>query len=201
MALPQSSPAVDAGSAFGLATDQRGETRPFDLTAVPNSGAAGADGSDIGAFELHASQSAAAPDCNGVAPTIVGTSAGETIVGTTGPDVIRARGGDDFIKGRGGKDLICADDGNDKVRSGKGKDEVLGSNGDDRLRGGGGGDRLIGGNDNDRIFGQAGNDSMFGGTLESTQGPSGGPSAVINRCSGGKGTDEATGCDVVKGVP
>ena len=52
MALATTSPAVDRGAAFGLATDQRGLPRPFDFASVPNSIAAGADGSDIGAFEL-----------------------------------------------------------------------------------------------------------------------------------------------------
>jgi hypothetical protein len=46
------SPAVDHGSAFGLTTDERGEVRPTDLASTPNSSAAGADGSDIGAVEL-----------------------------------------------------------------------------------------------------------------------------------------------------
>jgi Right handed beta helix region len=46
------SPAIDQGSAFGLATDQRDMTRPIDLGGFPNSSAAGADGSDIGAVEL-----------------------------------------------------------------------------------------------------------------------------------------------------
>jgi parallel beta helix pectate lyase-like protein len=52
------SPVVDAGSAFGLTTDERGLTRPFD--AVP-ANAAGGDGSDIGAVELQSSDIAAAP--------------------------------------------------------------------------------------------------------------------------------------------
>jgi hypothetical protein len=44
------SPALDAGSAFGLTTDQRGLCRPFDLTAVLNFG----DATDIGAVEVGA---------------------------------------------------------------------------------------------------------------------------------------------------
>jgi hypothetical protein len=54
-ALPASSPAVDKGAAFGLSSDQRGVLRPIDFPSIPNSGAAGADGSDIGAFELQPS--------------------------------------------------------------------------------------------------------------------------------------------------
>jgi hypothetical protein len=55
MALAATSPAIDKGSAFGLATDQRGSPRLFDLPSIANSGAPGADGSDIGAFEYQAS--------------------------------------------------------------------------------------------------------------------------------------------------
>jgi CSLREA domain-containing protein len=46
------SPVVNKGSAFGLIADQRGLTRPVAFPGVPNSTAAGADGSDIGAVEL-----------------------------------------------------------------------------------------------------------------------------------------------------
>jgi hypothetical protein len=46
------SPAIDKGTAFGLTTDQRGSTRPVDISTIPNSVAPGADGSDIGAYEL-----------------------------------------------------------------------------------------------------------------------------------------------------
>ena len=49
------SPAVDKGAAFGLSTDERGAPRPFVFPTIPNSTAAGADGSDIGAFELQPS--------------------------------------------------------------------------------------------------------------------------------------------------
>jgi hypothetical protein len=49
--LPMSaSPAIDAGKAFGLTTDQRGQQRAVDLQGFPN--AAGGDGTDIGAVEL-----------------------------------------------------------------------------------------------------------------------------------------------------
>ena len=48
MALSPASPAIDAGSAFGLETDQRGLPRPVDFPSLLNAG----DGSDIGAFEV-----------------------------------------------------------------------------------------------------------------------------------------------------
>ena len=52
MALAATSPAVDQGSASGQGNDQRGVLRPIDFPTIPNSATAGADGSDIGAFEL-----------------------------------------------------------------------------------------------------------------------------------------------------
>jgi hypothetical protein len=68
-ALPESSPAVDSGIATGLATDQRGLERPFDIPGVPN----GADGAvDIGAFERQ--ELAIAVDDTGT----VGEDSGET---------------------------------------------------------------------------------------------------------------------------
>jgi hypothetical protein len=48
MAPSSASPVIDQGSAFGLATDQRGLPRPFDFASIPNA----ADSSDIGAVEL-----------------------------------------------------------------------------------------------------------------------------------------------------
>ena len=57
-ALAAGSPAIDAGSAFGLTTDQRGKPRPADFPGVAATG----DGSDIGAFE------AAGPDDGQVSP-------------------------------------------------------------------------------------------------------------------------------------
>jgi hypothetical protein len=50
MAPAPDSPAVDGGVSAGLATDQRGLSRPIDLPSIPN--APGGDGSDIGAVEL-----------------------------------------------------------------------------------------------------------------------------------------------------
>ena len=50
-ALLTGSPAIDKGKSFGLATDQRGWTRPFDFPGVTS--ASGGDGSDIGAVELN----------------------------------------------------------------------------------------------------------------------------------------------------
>jgi len=52
MALSLGSPALDKGNGGGIATDQRGATRPYDFSLIAN--ATGGDGSDIGAFELSA---------------------------------------------------------------------------------------------------------------------------------------------------
>jgi predicted outer membrane repeat protein len=54
MAPASTSPAIDKGAAFGLATDQRGLPRPFDVPSIANSAGAGADGSDMGAVEYQA---------------------------------------------------------------------------------------------------------------------------------------------------
>jgi len=49
------SPVLDKGLSFGSTTDQRGSSRPYDMASMSNAG----DGSDIGAFELLISPSAA----------------------------------------------------------------------------------------------------------------------------------------------
>jgi hypothetical protein len=56
MAPAAGSPAIDAGSAFGMTTDQRGRPRPADLGSIANAG----DGSDIGAYEVQTSEGAGA---------------------------------------------------------------------------------------------------------------------------------------------
>jgi hypothetical protein len=50
MAPSPGSPVIDAGSAFGLTTDQRGAPRPSDFGSIGNAG----DGADIGAYEVQA---------------------------------------------------------------------------------------------------------------------------------------------------
>jgi hypothetical protein len=47
-ALLINSPAVDAGTSTGISSDQRGYTRPVDITGIPNMNG----GADIGAYEL-----------------------------------------------------------------------------------------------------------------------------------------------------
>jgi hypothetical protein len=70
------SPVIDQGSKFGLCEDQRGLLRPVDLPDHPNSTAAGADGSDMGAVELETTPSPggacpAPPSGGGGTPTPV----------------------------------------------------------------------------------------------------------------------------------
>jgi hypothetical protein len=54
MALAASSPAVNKGSSVGVAADQRGAVRPVAYPGIANSAAPGANGADIGAYELQA---------------------------------------------------------------------------------------------------------------------------------------------------
>jgi hypothetical protein len=53
-ALSVTSPVIDCGSSGSATTDQRGLSRPVNLPGRTNSTAAGANGADIGAFELQA---------------------------------------------------------------------------------------------------------------------------------------------------
>ena len=65
------SPAIDAGSAVGLSTDQRGLPRPFDFASIPNAG----DGSDIGAVERQAGGRARGRRARGGGPAPAGPRA------------------------------------------------------------------------------------------------------------------------------
>jgi hypothetical protein len=60
MALPPGSPAVNKGGG-GLTTDQRGDARPVIYPGVALSSAPGADGADIGAYELQAPPATGSP--------------------------------------------------------------------------------------------------------------------------------------------
>ena len=76
--LPASnSPVIDAGSAFGATTDQRGSPRPVDDADTPDA----VDGSDIGAVELTEAELAGPPQVGNTAPpTITGRPrVGETL--------------------------------------------------------------------------------------------------------------------------
>lgn len=129
--------------------------------------------------------------CNGLTPTIEGTSGDEFLIGTPGDDVIVGLGGNDVILGNGGNDTICGGDGNDIIRGGSGddtifgdagKDLILGEAGDDNLKGNGGSDRIIGGSGDDTIKGNAGDDLLVG-------------NAGDDSLNGGNGTDSCDNTD------
>jgi len=179
MAPLPGSPVVDHGrTPAGETTDQRGQTRPFDLPEIGNSAAAGADGADIGAFEVQGTVPTGS--CEGRPATISGTENRDVLNGTPGDDVIVGFGGNDIIKAFQGNDLVCAGDGLDQVTGGlgddrlkgeggkdrmtgqAGNDTVLDSPGEDQLNGGIGNDTVKGGAGEDRVLGSAGNDRLFG---------------------------------------
>ncbi|MEK6278208.1 MAG: choice-of-anchor Q domain-containing protein [Actinomycetota bacterium] len=179
MALPQSSPAIDKGSSSGLGDDQRGSPRPSDFQAIANSAAAGADGADIGAFELTAP---AFLKCSGKNATIIPRPGlARRLTGTNKRDVIVGTSKKDTINSKGGNDLVCAKGGNDTVKGGGGKDKLLGQGGKDTLKGGGSRDTLKGGGGKDKLFGQGGKDKLVGGAKNDT-------------CVGGAGNDTEKSC-------
>jgi hypothetical protein len=74
MAPAPTSPVIDAGSAVGLTTDQRGQPRPFDFASLANA----ADGADIGAFEAQSACPGAdiGQSCFQLAVSIAGAGTG-----------------------------------------------------------------------------------------------------------------------------
>jgi hypothetical protein len=113
-------------------------------------------------LQLAAAQDGA-PDCQGQAPTIIGTDKSDSINGTIGPDVIVGLGGDDNIKGLDGNDVICGGDGNDTITGSGGDDILYGDAGNDDLRGGKDNDVVYGGDGDDYIEGNDGEDFLDGG--------------------------------------
>jgi hypothetical protein len=149
------SPALEAGIANGLATDQRGEPRSFDASNLANR--SGSDATDIGAVEL-----TAAGACKGKAATVL-FAPGQKIKGSGQKDVVVGTSGKDKIATKGGKDTVCAGAGNDNVKGGGGKDNLSGQGGKDTLKGGGGKDKLSGGPGRDKLRGGPGKDKLKGG--------------------------------------
>jgi Ca2+-binding RTX toxin-like protein len=119
--------------------------------------------------------------CDGLEPTIVGTTRDDFLIGTPGPDVIHGLAGNDVLIGRGGNDILCG---------GAGDDTLAGGQGDDTLVGGSGNDILQGGPGNDRLFGNRGDDTLDGGDGR-------------DRCGGGPQLTEdgAVNCERVVGIP
>jgi Ca2+-binding RTX toxin-like protein len=159
MPLLEGSPALDAGVSAGLATDQRGATRPFDLAGLGP--AAGGDNADIGASERNL--------CGDLIVNRIGTSGADILAGTTGPDGILGLGGKDTLKGLAGNDALCGGPGKDKLKGGSGRDVLFGQDGKDKLRGQAGNDKLVGGKGNDNLVGGKGKDKLKGGAGKDKQ--------------------------------
>ena len=102
-----------------------------------------------------------------------------TIVGTSGDDTIFGTAGPDVIVGLGGNDSIQGLGGNDIICGGPGNDRILGGDGNDQLFGEAG---------NDQLFGGPGNDALNGGT-------------EADQCHGETGTDSASACESITGLP
>lgn len=96
--LPASdSPALDAGSAFALTTDQRGLARPSDLPSLANFG----DGADIGAVEVQAPVTGGGPVLAFGANTRVTIKLRAKRIGSKGPVPVVVTNGNGFpITGR-----------------------------------------------------------------------------------------------------
>jgi Ca2+-binding RTX toxin-like protein len=189
------SPAIDAGVANGLSTDQRGAPRTFDAANVANR--AGSDGTDMGSVEVLPGGRLALAQCKGATENVLFTP-GTAIVGTDANDVIVGTSGNDSISAGKGADLICAGGGDDNAKGEAGKDRVFGEAGKDRLggnggkdtvKGGGGKDKLKGGGGKDKLAGQAGADTLKGGGGADTL--KGG--AGKDKLRGGPGRDKLKG--------
>ena len=68
--MQSNSPAIDKGNSFGSTRDQRGFLRSVDNASIPN--ASGGDGTDIGAFELQSTSTAATVLIGGQVLTLEG---------------------------------------------------------------------------------------------------------------------------------
>jgi uncharacterized repeat protein (TIGR01451 family)/CSLREA domain-containing protein len=78
--------------------------------------------------------------CNGVKPTIVGTTGPDIISGTSGRDVIHGLSGNDTISGGNDNDIICGGEGQDNLKGDTGNDTLNGGAGTDSCNGGKGTD-------------------------------------------------------------
>lgn len=119
-----------------------------------------------------APQPAAAADCGGEEPRIVGS----TYYGTACDDTYRAPRSVTTVYGEDGDDTLYGQRGNDYLYGGPGDDRLYGGIGDDQLRGGPGDDLLSGGFGADSALdGEAGNDLVRGdATIDKIQNTGGG---------------------------
>lgn len=142
--------------------------------------------------------------CNGLAPTLVGTSGDDVLQGTNGDDVIAGLGGADSISGRRGNDVICG---------GAGGDSLRGQDDDDRLFGGKGRDDLDPGHGNDYVNGGTGDSFFWWSDGDDVYDGSGGARDLIDHFTApngvqvdlpaetitGLGSDQVIGIEVVWG--
>ena len=218
-----SPPQVDAGSQYAIVahtngSDQSGHgwvgstasysggTKVVSNSSPPSTWTQGSEYffSDFG-FRTYVTEGVL---CNGLEPTITGTSGNDVLTGTVGVDVIAGLGGNDTINGNSGNDVICGGDGTDKLNGGSGKDHLTGGNGNDTLKGGSNNDTIDGGAGNDTIAGDSGNDTLDGGDdTDKLSGGSGndhltGGNGSPDRCDGGSGKDSGgIGCETQKSIP
>jgi hypothetical protein len=184
------SPALDAGLANGLTTDQRGASRTADQTATPDGAG---DGTDMGAVELpsigHTREverdevpGACEVGFEAAGRKLAGDATSQTIRGSSGSDILLGNGGDDrllglpagdclsggsgedVVRGHGGGDLLLGRGDRDKLAGGEGDDDIRGGARDDRVGAGGGDDRISGGGGDDRLRGLAGDDVITVGS-------------------------------------
>lgn len=104
-----------------------------------------------------------AAQCQGLAPTIVGTERADVITGTSQSDVIVGLGGADVIRSKGGDDVVCGGRGDDVITGGSGMDLLAGGRGSDQIIGGADSDEIHGGPGGDLLRGWTGDDLLFGG--------------------------------------
>ncbi len=136
--------------------------------------------------------------CNGLVPTITGTTRDDELEGTDGRDVILAGPGADVVFGFDGNDVICGGPGNDVIRGGEGDDILFGNEAADTLFGDAGNDDLRGGYWKDHLLGGAGDDTLRGGRgTDRLQGGSGDDTVLggdgMDTVEGNAGRDTANG--------
>lgn len=189
------SPALDAGIANGLVSDQRGLVRTVDQPDVP--GSPSSDATDIGAVELGPSVEPApelGPCRSKQVLKLQGSDLGDRIRGTGDPDLIVGFAGNDVLEGVGAADCIEGNEDRDTVKGGGGGDRLAGGDGNDRIRGQGASDRLAGQAGKDNLNGGGGRDRLVGGRGKDKL--KGGPGR--DKLKGGAGPDKLIGASSEK---
>lgn len=140
----------------------------------------------VGATVAVPAASTAAPTCQGLPATIVGTAGDDDLTGTSGSDVIVGGAGADTIDARGGDDVVCGGADGDDLRGGAG-DDALDAGSPDQDPGSV--DLLDGGPDDDTL---RGNVETFADYRDATAGV---------RVDLGAGRATGMGTDMLIGVP